>query len=85
MLKEGLTTSVLYYLGACWCRNLLSSGNSRKECIDNKNPNWHEAGRIYPPYNFWIGFCQFFIKNFQTFLEVKIEINRDNLTLCQAH
>ena len=22
------------------------------------NPNWHEAGRIYPPYNFWIGFCQ---------------------------
>ena len=36
MLKEGLTTSVLYYLGACWCRNLLSSGNSRKKCIDNK-------------------------------------------------
>ena len=26
-----------------------------------------------------------FIKNFQTFLEVKIEINRDNLTPCQAH
>ena len=22
------------------------------------NPNWHEAGRIYPPYNFWIGFYQ---------------------------
>ena len=22
------------------------------------NPNWHEAERIYPPYNFWIGFCQ---------------------------
>ena len=22
------------------------------------NPNWHEAGRIYPTYNFWIGFCQ---------------------------
>jgi len=22
------------------------------------NPNWHETGRIYPPYNFWIGFCQ---------------------------
>ena len=21
------------------------------------NPNWHETGRIYPPYNFWIGFC----------------------------
>ena len=26
-----------------------------------------------------------FIKNFQTFLEVKIEINWDNLTPCQAH
>ena len=22
------------------------------------NPNWHEAGRIYPPYDFMIGFCQ---------------------------
>jgi hypothetical protein len=22
------------------------------------DPNWHEAGRIYPPYNFRIGFCQ---------------------------
>ena len=22
------------------------------------NPDWHEAGRIYSPYNFWIGFCQ---------------------------
>ena len=26
-----------------------------------------------------------FIKNYQTFLEVKIEINWDNLTPCQAH
>ena len=26
-----------------------------------------------------------FIKNFQTFLEAKIEINWDNLTPCQAH
>ena len=43
------------------------------------NPDWHKAGRIYPPYNFWIGFCQLnFIKNVQTFLEVKIEINWDN-------
>ena len=46
------------------------------------NPNWHAAGRIYPPYNFLIGFYQL---NFQTFLEVKIEINRNNLTPCQAH
>ena len=22
------------------------------------NPNWHETGWIYPPYDFWIGFCQ---------------------------
>ena len=22
------------------------------------NPNWHEAGRIYPLYNLRIGFCQ---------------------------
>ena len=22
------------------------------------NPNWHETGRIYLPYNFRIGFCQ---------------------------
>ena len=22
------------------------------------NPNWHEAGQIHPPYNFWIEFCQ---------------------------
>ena len=41
------------------------------------NPNWHEAGRIYSPYNFWIGF--------QIFLEVKIEMNQDNLTPCEAH
>ena len=30
-------------------------------------------------------FSRIFIKNFQTFLEVKIEINHDNLTPCQAH
>ena len=22
------------------------------------NPNWHEAGHFYPPFNFEIGFCQ---------------------------
>ena len=37
-------------------------------------------------YNLWIEFCQLnFFKNLQTFLEVKIEINQDNLTPCQAH
>ena len=40
------------------------------------NPNWHEAGRIFElDFVSWI-----FIKNFQTFLEVKIKINRDYLT-----
>ena len=29
--------------------------------------------------------CLIFIKNFQTFLEVKIDINWINLTPCQAH
>ena len=37
-------------------------------------------------HNFWNGFCQLnFYKNFQISLGVKIEINRDDLTLCQAH
>ena len=29
-----------------------------KKWQNSLNPNRHEAGRIYPPYNFWIGFCQ---------------------------
>ena len=41
---------------------LPSIGKNRRHLICNMyylfNPNWHEAGRIYPPYNFWIGFCQ---------------------------
>ena len=36
--------------------------------------------------NFHLLKClEIFVKNFQTFLEAKIEINRDNLTPCQAH
>ena len=46
------------------------------------HPNWHETGHFYPPCNFGIGFC---IENFQTFFEVKIDINWVNLTPCQAH
>ena len=50
------------------------------------NPNWHKAGRIYPLTIFGLDFVSWiFIKNFQTFLEMKIEINRDNSTPCQAH
>ena len=36
-------------VSSLWCSNSSSS---------SLNPNWHEAGRIYPPYNFFIGFCQ---------------------------
>ena len=32
-----------------------------------------------------LDFVRICIKNFQTFLEVKIDINRVNLTPCQAH
>ena len=28
------------------------------------NSNWHDAGRIYPPYNFWIGFLSKISKHF---------------------
>ena len=46
------------------------------------NPNWHEAGHFYPPCNFRIGFCQ--LNLYQTFLEVKIDINWVDLTYRQA-
>ena len=50
------------------------------------NPNWHETGWIYLLVIFEFGFVsRIFIKNFQTFLGVKIEINRNNMTPCQAH
>ena len=50
------------------------------------NPNCHEAEQIYPLYNSLIGFCQLnFYQKFTNIFEVKIEINRDNLTPCQAH
>ena len=29
-----------------------------KSCVEQLNPNWHEAGHFYPPCNFGIGFCQ---------------------------
>ena len=50
------------------------------------NPNWHEAGHFPPPCPFWIRFCQLkFYKKFPNFLEVKIDVNRVNLTPCWAH
>ena len=49
------------------------------------NPIWHEEGRIYPPYIALDFVSSIFIKKFQTFSSVKIEINRNNLTPCQAH
>jgi hypothetical protein len=30
----------------------------QSEKISEINPNWHETGQIYLPYNFRIGFCQ---------------------------
>jgi hypothetical protein len=40
----------------------------------------------FTPCNFGIGFCQLNVfQNFQTFLEVKIDINQVNLTPYQAH
>ena len=49
------------------------------------NPNWHEKGRIQLFIIFEFGFVsQIFIKKFKTFLEVKIEINRDNLSPFQG-
>ena len=39
--------------------------------------NWHEGGHFPPPFLFgseWVSW--FFIKHFQTFLEVKIDINQ---------
>ena len=54
--------------------------------LEKVNHNWHEGGHfptlvlLGSDFVSWI-----FIKNFQTFLEVKIDINQVNLTPCQAH
>ena len=49
------------------------------------NPNWHEAGHFSTSVVFGSDFvCWTFTKKFQT-LEVKIDINRVNLTPWQAH
>ena len=34
---------------------LLLSTKRPKSVWSHINPNWHETGQIYPPYNFWIG------------------------------
>ena len=50
------------------------------------NINWYEGWYFYLLVLFGSEFVSWiFIKKLQTFLEVKIEINRDNLTPCQAH
>ena len=50
------------------------------------NPNWHEGRHFYLIVLFGSYFFSWiFIKNLQTFLEEKIDINRVNLTPCQAH
>ena len=50
------------------------------------NPNWHEQGTFTPLVILGLDLvCWISIKNFQSFLEVKIDINWVNLTPCQAH
>ena len=50
------------------------------------NPNWHETGHFYPLVILGLYFVSWIcIKNSQTFLDVKIDIIRVNLTSCQAH
>ena len=50
------------------------------------NPSWHEVGHFYPFVILGLDFIsRIFIKNFQTFLGVKIYINWANLIPCQAH
>ena len=50
------------------------------------NPNWHEGGHFYLLVLFGSDFVSWIlIKNFQIFLEVKIDINRVNLTPFWAH
>ena len=50
------------------------------------NPNWHEAGHFPPLVLFGTDFVSWiFTRNFQTFLEVKIDINWNNLTPCQVN
>ena len=71
-VKKG-TKYVMSYIG-------LQSLKSVPYCgMVSINPNWHEGGHFPHPCLFWIKFSQlsFF---YQNFLEVKIAINRVNLT-----
>ena len=57
-----------------------------QRCTAALSPNWHEGWYFYLLVLFGSDFvCWIFIKNFQTLLEVKIDINRVNLKPCQAH
>ena len=49
--------------------------------VSDINPNWHEGGHFPPPCPFLNQILSTeFISNFPNFLEVKIDINRVNLT-----
>jgi hypothetical protein len=55
----------------------------KKSCL---NPHWHEGWYFDLLVLFGSDFVSWiFIKSSQTFLDVKIDINRVNLTPCQAH
>ena len=61
--------------------DILSSPRSDVLFCNYFNPNCHEVGHFPPSCPFWISFASWiFIKNFETFLEVKIDINWVNLT-----
>ena len=54
--------------------------------ISKKYPNLAREEIHLFPCPFWIRFCPLiFFKNFQTFLEVKIDMNQVILTPCPAH
>ena len=58
----------------------------RFSCLETLNPNWYEGWYFYLLVIFGSVFVSWIlIKNFQTFLEVKIYIDRVSLKPCQAH
>ena len=74
---------------AKWTDRRLEQNIALLHCIGLEyriNPNWHEGKYFYLLAIFGSDFVRlFFIKNFETFLEVKIYINWVNLTPCKAH
>ena len=76
LLSDQNFGKVLAGIFEVFCHRLQNSNRTSLTLIGMREGSWP----------FWIRFFSWiFIKNFQTFLEVKIGINRVNLTPCQAH